>query len=56
MRKDNLLNRLINGIYHLYCFWVLLLLVAATEIHFEEQALVVGTIQRRQASKAKQAG
>jgi hypothetical protein len=52
MHKDNLLNRLINGTYRLYCFWVLLLLVAATEIHFEEQALVAGTKQRRQAGKA----
>ncbi len=47
-----LLNRLINAIYCLPCFVVLVLLVATAKIHFEEQAVVVGTKQSSQANKA----
>jgi hypothetical protein len=38
--------------YHLPCFALLVLLVAAAKIHFQEQALVVGTKQSSQADKA----
>jgi hypothetical protein len=34
------------------CLVLLVLLVAATKIHFEERALVVGTKQSRQADTA----
>jgi hypothetical protein len=43
-------NRLINSMYHLPCFVLLVLLVATAQIHFEEQALVGGTQQSSQAN------
>jgi hypothetical protein len=50
--RDIILNRLINGRYCLPCFALLVLLVAGTKISFEEQVLVTGTKQSRQADKA----
>jgi hypothetical protein len=38
--------------YRLSCLVFLVLLVAATEIHFEEQALVASPKQTRRADKA----
>jgi hypothetical protein len=35
--------------YHLPCFALLVLLVAPSQIHFKEQALVAGTKQSSQA-------
>ncbi len=46
---DIVLNRLIKGTYSLPCFAFLLLLLATTKLHFEEQALVEG---RKQSSQA----
>jgi hypothetical protein len=43
-------NMLINNMYHLPCFVLLVLLVATAQIHFQEQALVGGTKQSRQAN------
>jgi hypothetical protein len=40
------------GTYRLPCFALLVLLVAAAKIHFEEQALVAGTKQSRKADMA----
>jgi hypothetical protein len=37
--------------YGLLCFAMLVLLVAATKIHFRKQVLVAGTKQSRQANK-----
>jgi hypothetical protein len=45
-------NRLINGMYYLPCFALLVILVATTKIHFEEQALVASTKQSSQADKS----
>jgi hypothetical protein len=42
-------NRQINDKYCLPCFVLLVLLVVIAQIHFEEQALVGGTKQSRQA-------
>ncbi len=42
---DVILNRLINRLYCLPCFALLVMLVAAAKIHFEEQAQVGGTTQ-----------
>jgi hypothetical protein len=44
-----LLNRLINDTYRLPCFALIALLVATAKIHFEEQAIVVGTKQNKKA-------
>jgi ABC-type dipeptide/oligopeptide/nickel transport system permease subunit len=38
-----LLKRLINAMYHLPCFSLLVVLVAAAKIHFEDHALVADT-------------
>ncbi len=43
---DITLNRLINGTYHLPCFALIVLLVAASKINLKERALVSGTKQR----------
>jgi hypothetical protein len=45
------ISGLINGTYCYHCLALLLLLVATTKTHFEEQALVVGTKQSSQADK-----
>jgi hypothetical protein len=45
-------NRLINGMHCHPSLVLLVLLVAATKIHFEKRALVVGTKQGRQADTA----
>jgi hypothetical protein len=41
--KTSFKKGLINGKYCQSCFVLLVLLVAAAKIHFEEQALVAGT-------------
>jgi hypothetical protein len=41
--KTSIKKGLINGKYCKSCFVLLVLLVAAAKIHFEEQALVAGT-------------
>jgi hypothetical protein len=48
---DSILNRLINGLYCLPCFALLVMFGAATKIHFEEQAQVGGTTQSSQPNK-----
>jgi hypothetical protein len=45
-------NRLFNAMYRLPCSVLLVLLVATAKIHFEEQVLVAGRKQGRQADKA----
>jgi hypothetical protein len=57
---DIIFNRLINGTYQLTCFALLVLLVTAAKIHFEELALVAGTdkafrLARQPGSQVKQA-
>ncbi len=52
MDLDIILNRLINGVYCLPCFALIVLLVSAAKIHFKEQALEAGTKQSIQAVKA----
>ena len=45
---DSILNGMINGMYHLSCF---ALLVAVAKIHFGEQALVPGANESNRADK-----
>jgi hypothetical protein len=52
LKIDIILNRLINGMYHMPSFVLSVLLVAAAKIHFEEQVPVAGTKQNRQSGKA----
>ncbi len=49
--RNHIKNRLIKGAYCLPCLVLLELLVATAKIHFEEQALVAGTKQSKQADK-----
>jgi hypothetical protein len=49
---DIIFCKLINDIYCLPCFAMLLPLVAAAKIHFEEQELLTDTEQSSQANKA----
>jgi hypothetical protein len=44
-------NRLIYGTYCLPCFALLVLLVAATKIHWEEQTLITATKQSSQSDR-----
>ncbi len=49
-------NRLINGMYYMPCFVMLVLSVITAKIHFEEQEPVAETKQQSKADKAVKFG